>query len=498
MTNVSTPVSKSQGQTPTEKYLVQLCDRTFLKLWSYPNPFRSEGKELCDLLAVFEDHIFLFFDRESRRFESPNAELELAWKRWEKETVQKQIATANGAERHLLQEPGQVYLDSTCTVPFPLKIPTNSPRIHKIIVAHGAAEACKAFSPQNLSGSLAVCYGMTDVSHDFPFSISLDKEKPVHVLDSHTLGIVLGELDTFYDFSAYLNEKEYAIKRYDALSYTGEEDLLAYYFLNFDRKRNAHAIWTKDKRVNLLMVDQGFWNSFQASEPYRRKKEADRVSRLWDDLLQRTSENALAGTLSGDGDVFNARSAIHEMAKEPRFARRALAEAIRSAIANFPEGPLADGEFVRNPSFMPSFYLNKGYVFLQIRRQETEDFEEYRRHRIAVLAVACGAAKNKMPHLKKVIGIAIDAPKFATTNAEDFVLLNCENWTEDEARRYREANVQLRFFRTPNLKQEVKRIQNFPGSPKPSVRPRSKEIRRNDTCPCGSGRKFKKCHGAGA
>ena len=32
----------------------------------------------------------------------------------------------------------------------------------------------------------------------------------------------------------------------------------------------------------------------------------------------------------------------------------------------------------------------------------------------------------------------------------------------------------------------------------PTVRRDGDKVGRNDPCPCGSGRKFKKCHGAGA
>jgi hypothetical protein len=45
-------IEKSTGQTRTEQYLSHLCDRTFLKIWSYANPFKADGKELCDLMAV--------------------------------------------------------------------------------------------------------------------------------------------------------------------------------------------------------------------------------------------------------------------------------------------------------------------------------------------------------------------------------------------------------------------------------------------------------------
>jgi hypothetical protein len=39
-------IKKSQGVTETEKLLSELCENTFLKLWSFPNPFKADGKEL--------------------------------------------------------------------------------------------------------------------------------------------------------------------------------------------------------------------------------------------------------------------------------------------------------------------------------------------------------------------------------------------------------------------------------------------------------------------
>ncbi len=35
---------------PTEKLLSRLCENTFLDLFSYLNPVREDGKELCDLI----------------------------------------------------------------------------------------------------------------------------------------------------------------------------------------------------------------------------------------------------------------------------------------------------------------------------------------------------------------------------------------------------------------------------------------------------------------
>lgn len=75
---IAMTIDKSPGQTPTEKFLSHLCDGTFLNLWSYPNPYKAGGKELCDLIVVFENNVFRFFDRENRKFDRGNDVL-LSW-----------------------------------------------------------------------------------------------------------------------------------------------------------------------------------------------------------------------------------------------------------------------------------------------------------------------------------------------------------------------------------------------------------------------------------
>jgi hypothetical protein len=57
---MTSKIFKSKGVTPTERLLADLCEKSFLKLWSYPNPIKDDKKELCDLLAVFENHLFIF------------------------------------------------------------------------------------------------------------------------------------------------------------------------------------------------------------------------------------------------------------------------------------------------------------------------------------------------------------------------------------------------------------------------------------------------------
>ena len=486
---IAVPIVKSSGVTPTERLLAELCERSFLRLWSYPNPYRDDGKEFCDLLAVFEDHVFIFFDRESRHLDTAGADKKLAWKRWKRAAIDDQARTAHGAERYL-RSGRKIYLDVERTTEFPIAIDRSEMIVHKIVVAHGAAEACRAFSEANVYGSLAVVYG-TPGDFSWPFLVEIDKGQPFHLLDSHNLPIILGQLDTIFDLASYFDAKLEAIRRYDGLVYCGEEDLLAHYFLNYDREKNRHYIGTTKTGFNGVIIGEGEWKDFIELSPYKRKKEADASSYLWDKIIQITAGNALSGTLLGNSSLLRGQSAMHEMAKEPRFSRRMLATAMITAIENFPE---TSEPLVRNVSFMPSFYKGKAYVFLQLKMTDIHDYDnDYRPKRQAVLEIACGAAKNKFPELETIIGIAIDAPKYAAKNAEDFILMDCKNWTEELRAHYARANEGFDFFNTPNLVVRKRTSREFPDELAPAKIKRTRKAGRNDPCPCGSGLKYKKC-----
>lgn len=91
--NPTPSVTRSEGVTAAERYLGDLCERSFLSLWSYPRVYKDQrlpngkaiGKELCDLLVVFDNHIIIFSDKHCRF--SDSEDLIRAWKRWYKNTI---------------------------------------------------------------------------------------------------------------------------------------------------------------------------------------------------------------------------------------------------------------------------------------------------------------------------------------------------------------------------------------------------------------------------
>jgi hypothetical protein len=67
-------------------------------------------------------------------------------------------------------------------------------------------------------------------------------------------------LTRFTDLSTYLSAKERAIRRFDLLSYAGEEDLLAL-LPEFDEAARQHVIDVEDEACNVMHVGEGLWHS---------------------------------------------------------------------------------------------------------------------------------------------------------------------------------------------------------------------------------------------
>ncbi len=495
MSKNNTPIVKAEGVNDSEKLLAQLCDKVFLKLWAYANPQKQKGRELCDVLAVFENHVFIFSDKKIsfKSEKTTTTDLE-KWQSWKSEAIDGSIRQIKGAEKWIRKNPEKIFVDSQCTVPLPLTIDKDNIKVHRIIVAHGAKEACKNDSPNNINGSLAICYanlnGSTKKAESpKPFHLILPRDEVIHVFDSHNLEIILGELDTVRELIWYCEAKEEAIKECKILAHCGEEELLANYITNFDEKSQKHYIGIKNEVFDSIDIGDGFWEKFTNSNTYKRRERANKISYFWDDLLQRTSENALKGTLKSDGDIFKGESALPEMAKEPRFSRRELSKVMLEVAANFPDDT---NQPKRHVGCYPSFYSDRKYVFLILSQPPNMDYvTEYIPIRAELLKIACGVIKSKEPHLKKIIGIAIQPPKIDRGVSEQFLLLKDEYWTKEAEESCLQANKELNLFETDKLKMVTKKTYEFP--PAPNHDDKKSKPERNQPCPCGSGKKYKKC-----
>ncbi len=112
---------RSEGLTPSERLLAELCDRSFLKLWTYPNLFKKPSKELTDLLVVFGNDVLVFSDK-SCAFPLTGDSM-LDWSRWFRRSVAHSAHQVDQAERWLRTYPDQVFLDTRCAEPLPIRLP---------------------------------------------------------------------------------------------------------------------------------------------------------------------------------------------------------------------------------------------------------------------------------------------------------------------------------------------------------------------------------------
>ena len=84
------------------------------------------------------------------------------------------------------------------------------------------------------------------------------------------------------------------------------------------------------------MIGEGEWHDFVQTDLYKNTKREDRISYFWDELIQRTCQNNLDGTLGGNSNIVRGESAIYEMVKEPRFMRRGIAEKCSPLLSTSP------------------------------------------------------------------------------------------------------------------------------------------------------------------
>jgi len=301
------PIKRTEGVTTTERYLNKLCNRTFLSLWSHPGIYRNQGhgnggdgKEVCDLLVVFEQHIIILSDKNCHFPDS--GDLATDWNRWFKRAIQESAKQTWGAERWITTFPERLFLDRSCSQPFPIQLPDlKSAKFHLVVVAHDSSTRCQR--ELGGSGSLMI---HSDIKGQAHFSSSQNPGTPlavgdinpdktfVHVFDDTTLDIIMETLDTIYDFVTYLDKKEKFLRGDSVVIAAGEEDLLAFYLKDIDDNGEHDFIVSAD--YNAIYIDEGHWIDFCARPERQTQLSANDISYAWDRLIETFSKHALDGT----------------------------------------------------------------------------------------------------------------------------------------------------------------------------------------------------------
>lgn len=448
-------IERSDGITPSEKYLKKLCDRAFLSLWSYSGIYRDQkigtkgdGKELCDLLVVFEEHVIIFSDK---HIEFPNSDnIQTNWSRWYRRAIRDSAKQIFGAERWIKSFPDRLFLDRSCTQPFPINFPDfDKAKFHRIVTVHGIAEPCKRFF-RGGSGSLIIDNTIKGEEHSTescqPFAIGqVNPQKGyVHVFDDVTLDVILQTLDTITDFTNYLNKKEKFLSSRLTVYLPGEEELLAYFLQQFNESGEHDFILPRDD-IDAFSLEEGFWDDFIKSPKRKTQIEADGISYSWDALIEKFNKHILEDTqyYAFPRGTKEQNKTVKFLARENRTRRRMLAKSIHELLGK--THSTKHGVRVMAPSRIGDPY----YVFLLFPKSKEQSEDEYREMRRVVLESYCRVTKYKFPDAEDIVGVSTESG-WDTQRSEDLMYLDTREWSEEDQELAKGFHDDLGLLKTIN------------------------------------------------
>ncbi len=396
---------------PSEQFVHQLCENSFLSLWCYPNPRgKKTGKELCDLLIVSDPDVIVISVKEVIFKETDK--VDVAHRRWGKKSITESVNQIYGAEKWIKKTPQIVTKEGDCALPFP---PSERMNIYRIAVAFGGL------------GKVSIEYG--DFGRGF-----------VHVFDEDSLKILMKELDTISDFVQYLREKEAFISSgAEIILEGGEEDLLAYYLTN-------NRSFPTDR--DIIIITNNLWNEFFRSEKYQNKKREERISYAWDALIEQFCSYYRARELLTEPTLINFELAVRVLSREPRFGRRILSEAFYEFLQ------ISSSKGICR---LFSSYSGITYVFL------ATSHETAREDRQAELHMRCILARGIKKESQTVIGIATECFRENAEVSYDVLYYHLDEWDEKMQGTFDSIQQETGYFR--DLKISGKRFSEYADIP---------------------------------
>lgn len=331
--------------TPSERYVANLCQKSFLPFWNFPNPVGKKNKELCDVLVVCGNYILIISVKDIRM--SNHSDENVRYERWVKKAIEDSAKQIYGAERFLKTADEVHTKNRTNKISLP---PKDERIIFRIAIAFGS------------DNTFPLPYG--DFSQGF-----------VHVFDEESTLILLSELDTITDFTKYLTDKVQFLKgKY--FSMPKESDFLAFYI---------QTALDVDEKVDSIVSDGGLWDSYIESEEYAEWQELLPQSNIWDYMITQLHHYHISEETT-DERRNEFEEAVRVINQESRINRIELGGILDNAIQR-----KLSARMLR-----PLKDANHCYVFMPLTSRNWEGKEKE-------LELRCIVARMENPSVEKVI-----------------------------------------------------------------------------------------------
>jgi len=351
-----------------EQFLHELAVKTFLTDWCFLNPILPNGKELCDLLVVFDQTAIIWQVKDLKLGRDG---------KYKTSEVMKNIRQLSGARRQL----------------FELRTPIQLRNPRRTVEKLDPADITEVFLISVLLGEGEDYFTLVESVNQFT----------AHIFDGDFTLTVLTELDTVADFTNYLRAKERLLKENQVLIIEGgEKELLAFYLFNersFERLQESSAV----------RIDETWWDKLVRSQSYRLKKKEDQISYVWDELINRAHEGSKKYEI-----------VARELARPTRFERRTLAKTMF-------DDHLAAHRDKANDIYRSMFCTSTvTYCYLFCARHIP------RKGRTDMLEAMCYVARGTFRENQKVIAIATEKELSPTSSYDFAVLNLSSWTSEDE------------------------------------------------------------------
>lgn len=276
----------------------------------------------------------------------------------------------------------------------------------------------------------------------------------------------------------------FVIQSYKLFS-TGEEELLGVYLTHLNEKNEHDFVFPikAEEGANAIFLGPGPWETFLKSDARKRQVESNKMSYLWDGLLEKIGYHALTGTQykTGEGGIKGTEKVARFMASESRFRRRALSMSwMHMFEKTAPNERRLRVHLAKDDDKVT-------YIFLLFPAQEHSGLPEdrYREVRSGFLHAVCMVARKTYPQIRDVVAIATESGT-EETRSEDFGYFDGSDWNDEMEKEAESLQKDLQIL----VKQEPIHVHS---SEYPDQNWKTKKHPRNDLCPCGSGKKYKKC-----